>query len=280
MRTSIIIAITTLAATAALAVSAPAMADTWEDTPTGPDGGQGTVVDGTPQAGDEGGGYINEPQSGRGPSTSEWPGPDGSTRLRDILRPCTSDADALDGCYDASHDSGLWRSPEGHEYRTYDDGCWTLTPPGGSEPACPGKEPAAPASGDSGDAAPAADTDTGAGEAGTDEAGTGAEAADTTVQAPEGDSYSPSVEADAPEALADDATDADTTDSSSDTADTDATDSSGDTADDYEEYAADGTRTGLAHTGPASSTIAALAMGVAASAGAGASLMVLARADR
>lgn len=264
MRTSIITAITTLAAAAALAVSAPAVADTWEDTPTGPDGGQGTVVDGTPQAGDEGGGYINEPQSGRGPSTSEWPGPDGSTRLRDILRPCTSDADALDGCYDASHDSGLWRSPEGHEYRTYDDGCWTLTPPGGSEPACPGKSPAAPASGDSGDAAPAADTDTGAG---TDEADTD-EAADTTVQAPEGDSYSPSLEADAPEALADDTTDADTTDSSSDT------------AGDYEEYAADGTRTGLAHTGPASSTIAALAMGVAASAGAGASLMVLARADR
>ena len=93
------------------------------------------------------------------------------------------------------------------------------------------------------------------------------------MQAPEGDSYSPSVEADAPEALADDTADADT-------ADADATDSSGDTAGDYEEYAADGTRTGLAHTGPASSTIAALAMGVAASAGAGASLMVLARADR
>lgn len=259
MRTSIITAITALAATAALAVSAPAMADTWEDTPTGPDGGQGTVVDGTPQAGDEGGGYINEPQSGRGPSTSEWPGPDGATHLRDILRPCTSDADALDGCYDASHDSGLWRSPEGHEYRTYDDGCWTLTPPGGSEPACPGTAPAAPAT----PAAPAADTSTGA-----DEADTGAEAADSVVQAPEGDSYSPSVEADAPEALADDTADADTTDSSSDT------------AGDYEEYAADGTRTGLAHTGPASSTIAALAMGVAASAGAGASLMVLARADR
>lgn len=258
MRTSIITAITALAATAALAVSAPAMADTWEDTPTGPDGGQGTVVDGTPQAGDEGGGYINEPQSGRGPSTSEWPGPDGSTRLRDILRPCTSDADALDGCYDASHDSGLWRSPEGHEYRTYDDGCWTLTPPGGSEPACPGAAPAAPA-------APAAAEDD-----------ADAVVPDGAVQAPEGDSYSPSVEADAPEALADDASDADTTDADT----TDAADSSGDTAGDYEEYAADGTRTGLAHTGPASSTIAALAMGVAASAGAGAALMVLARADR
>lgn len=271
MRTSIITAITTLAAAAALAVSAPAMADTWEDTPTGPDGGQGTVVDGTPQAGDEGGGYINEPQSGRGPSTSEWPGPDGATHLRDILRPCTSDADALDGCYDASHDSGLWRSPEGHEYRTYDDGCWTLTPPGGSEPACPGKSPAAPQAAGTGDngstipAAPAADT-------GADEADAGAEAADSVVQAPEGDSYSPSVEADAPEALADDTADADTTGA-------DTTDSSSDTTD-YEEYAADGTRTGLAHTGPASSTIAALAMGVAASAGAGATLMVLARADR
>lgn len=280
MRTSVITAITTLAATAALAVSAPAMADTWEDTPTGPDGGQGTVVDGTPQAGDEGGGYINEPQSGRGPSTSEWPGPNGSTRLRDILRPCTSDADALDGCYDASHDSGLWRSPEGHEYRTYDDGCWTLTPPGGSEPACPGAAPAAPAASDAGGdsaapAGPVADADTGAGDADTGEAGTGteAEAEDSVVQAPEGDSYSPSVEADAPEALADDTTDADTTDA-------DTTDSSSDTASDYEEYAPDGTRTGLAHTGPASSTIAALAMGVAASAGAGAALMVLARADR
>lgn len=271
MRTSIITAITTLAATAALAVSAPAMADTWEDTQSGPDGGQGTVVDGTPQAGDEGGGYINEPQSGRGPSTSEWPGPNGSTRLRDILRPCTSDADALDGCYDASHDSGLWRSPEGHEYRTYDDGCWTLTPPGGSEPACPGAAPAAPAAPAAAEddaapaapAAPAVDDD-----AATAEDDADAVAADSTVQAPEGDSYSPSLEADAPEALADDTTDADTTDSSSDT------------AGDYEEYAPDGTRTGLAHTGPASSTIAALAMGVAASAGAGAALMVLARADR
>ena len=267
MRTSIITAITTLAAAAALAVSAPAMADTWEDTPTGPDGGQGTVVDGTPQAGDEGGGYINEPQSGRGPSTSEWPGPGGATHLRDILRPCTSDADALDGCYDASHDSGLWRSPEGHEYRTYDDGCWTLTPPGGSEPACPGSGPAAPA-------APAAVADdTVPAEAEGDavpaeaEGDADAVAPDSAVQAPEGDSYSPSMEADAPEALADDTTDAGTTDSSSGTTD-------------YEEYAADGTRTGLAHTGPASATIAALAMGVAASAGAGASLMVLARADR
>lgn len=264
MRTSIITAITTLAATAALAVSAPAMADTWEDTQSGPDGGQGTVVDGTPQAGDEGGGYINEPQSGRGPSTSEWPGPNGSTRLRDILRPCTSDADALDGCYDASHDSGLWRSPEGHEYRTYDDGCWTLTPPGGSEPACPGKSPAAPA-------APAAVED----DAATVEDDADTVVPDSAVQAPEGDSYSPSVEADAPEALADDTTDADATDADADTAD-----SSSDTAGDYEEYAPDGTRTGLAHTGPASSTIAALAMGVAASAGAGAALMVLARADR
>ena len=263
MRTSIITAITALAATAALAVSAPAMANTWEDTPTGPDGGQGTVVDGTPQAGDEGGGYINEPQSGRGPSTSEWPGPGGATRLRDILRPCTSDADALDGCYDASHDSGLWRSPEGHEYRTYDDGCWTLTPPGGSEPACPGAAPAAPAV----PAAPAAVED----DAATVEDDADTVAPDSVVQAPEGDSYSPSVEADAPEVLADDTTDADTT--GADTADTG-------TAGDYEEYAADGTRTGLAHTGPASSTIAALAMGVAASAGAGAALMVLARADR
>lgn len=273
MRTSIITAITTLAATAALAVSAPAMADTWEDTQSGPDGGQGTVVDGTPQAGDEGGGYINEPQSGRGPSTSEWPGPNGSTRLRDILRPCTSDADALDGCYDASHDSGLWRSPEGHEYRTYDDGCWTLTPPGSSEPACPGAAPAVPAAPAAAedDAAPAAPAAPAAADDDAD-----AVVPDGAVQAPEGDSYSPSVEADAPEALADDASDADTTDADT----TDAADSSGDTAGDYEEYAPDGTRTGLAHTGPASSTIAALAMGVAASAGAGAALMVLARADR
>lgn len=278
MRTSIITAITTLAATAALAVSAPAMADTWEDTPTGPDGGQGTVVDGTPQAGDEGGGYINEPQSGRGPSTSEWPGPNGATHLRDILRPCASDADALDGCYDASHDSGLWRSPEGHEYRTYDDGCWTLTPPGGSEPACPGAAPAAPAApaaadDDTAPAAPAAPA------AAEDDADT--VVPDGAVQAPEGDSYSPSLEADAPEALADDAADADAPEAlADDTTGADTADSSSDTAGDYEEYAPDGTRTGLAHTGPASSTIAALAMGVAASAGAGAALMVLARADR
>ena len=272
MRTSIIIAITTLAATAALAVSAPAMADTWEDTPTGPDGGQGTVVDGTPQAGDEGGGYINEPQSGRGPSMGEWPGPDGSTRLRDVLRPCTSDADALDGCYDASHDSGLWRSPEGHEYRTYDDGCWTLTPPGGSEPACPGAGSAVPAAPAVDDSAPAAGGDSAPAVADSTQVEDDAAAVpDSTVQAPEGDSYAPSMEADAPEALADDTTDADATDA-------DATDA--DTTGDYEEYAADGTRTGLAHTGPASATIAALAMGVAASAGAGATLMVLARADR
>ena len=128
------IVLAALAAIALCALAAPhAHASTWEDAQSGPDGG-GTVVDGTPQAGDEGGGTIDVPQSGRGPSTEEWPGPGGRTRLRDILRPCVTEADALDGCYDAGRDSGLWRSPDGGEYRTYDDGTWTW-------------EPASPASG-------------------------------------------------------------------------------------------------------------------------------------
>ena len=54
-----------LAALALCALAAPhAHAAAWGDTQSGPDGGGGTAVDGTPQAGDEGGGYVDVPQSG------------------------------------------------------------------------------------------------------------------------------------------------------------------------------------------------------------------------
>ena len=75
------------------------------------------------------GGWVDTPQSGRGPSMDEQPAPGGRTHLRDVLRPCVTEADTYDGCYDASRDSGLWRS-EGGEYRTWDDGTWEWTPAG------------------------------------------------------------------------------------------------------------------------------------------------------
>lgn len=117
----------------------------------------------------------------------EQPAPGGRTHLRDVLRPCVTEADALDGCYDASRDSGLWRSPEGGEYRTYDDGTWTWEP---ASPAADG--PRSPADGPSDDAAPAAPTPA-------------PEPAYDAQDVPEGPDAEtlPDVAADAPEVLAD-----------------------------------------------------------------------------
>lgn len=254
--TTIIVA--ALAALALCALTAPhAHAASWEDTQSGPDGGGGTVVDGTPQAGDEGGGTIDVPQSGRGPSTEEWPGPGGRTHLRDILRPCVTEADTYDGCYDASHDSGLWRSPEGGEYRTYDDGTWTWEP---ASPAADGPE--SPADGPSDDVAPAAPAPA-------------PEPAYDAQSAPEGPDAEtlPDVAADAPEVLVD----ADDQYTAAPSADD--TDDAMAPADD-DQYAPDGSRVALAHTGPSTTTAATLAAGAAAAILAGAALMTIARADR
>lgn len=263
VRRIITIIVAALAAIVLCALAAPhAHASTWEDAQSGPDGGGGTVVDGTPQAGDEGGGTIDVPQSGRGPSTEEWPGPGGRTRLRDVLRPCVTEADALDGCYDASHDSGLWRSPEGGEYRTYDDGTWTWEPAGTAADG-----PESPADGPS-----AADTPEGAAPA--------PEPAYDAQGAPEGPDAEtlPDVAADAPEVLAD-------ADDQYTAADDDAAPGDGQYADDDAapgdgQYAADGTRVALAHTGPSTTMAATLAAGAAAAILAGAALMTIARTDR
>lgn len=244
VRRIITIVMAALAALALCALSAPHAhaATSWEDTPSGPDGGGGTVVDGTPQAGDEGGGTITEPQSGRGPSTEEWPAPGGRTHLRDILRPCLTEADAYDGCYDASRDSGLWRSPEGGEYRTWDDGTWEWSPagtaPDGPEGAADGPEDADSPEGAADTSGPAYGTQ---------------DAPDAAVEESAGDGdVLHGVAADSPEELAD--------------------------ADD--QYAADGTRVALAHTGPSTTMAATMMMGATAALMAGAALMALARADR
>lgn len=249
VRRIITIILAALAAIALCALAAPhAHAASWEDTQTGPDGGGGTVVDGTPQAGDEGGGYVDTPQSGQGPSMEERPAPGGRTHLRDVLRPCVTEADALDGCYDASRDSGLWRSPEGGEYRTYDDGTWTWEPGGTAADG-----PENPADGPSDDAAPAAPEPA-------------PEPAYDAQGAPEGPDAEtlPDVAADAPEVLAD---------ADDQYADDDAAPGDG-------QYADDGTRVALAHTGPSTTTAATLAAGAAAAILAGAALMTLARTDR
>ena len=255
VRRIITIIVAALAALALCALAAPhAHAASWEDTQTGPDGGGGTVVDGTPQAGDEGGGYVDVPQSGQGPSMEEQPAPGGRTHLRDVLRPCVTEADALDGCYDASRDSGLWRSPEGGEYRTYDDGTWTWEPAGTAADG-----PESPADGPSDDAAPAAPAP--APEPAYDAQG----APDAAVEESAGDGdVLPSVAADSPEVLAD----ADDQYADDDAAPTD------------DQYADDGTRVALAHTGPSTTMAATLAMGATAALMAGAALMALARADR
>lgn len=253
VRRIITIVLAALAAIVLCALAAPhAHASTWEDAQSGPDGGGGTVVDGTPQAGDEGGGTIDVPQSGRGPSMDEWPAPGGRTHLRDVLRPCVTEADAYDGCYDASRDSGLWRSPDGGEYRTWDDGTWEWTP---ASPASDG--PDAASGGVSDDDAPD-------GQAAAPEPVYGPQDAsvDASVEEGTGDGdVLPSVAADAPETpeTPDDADDATATDDS--------------------QYGADGSRVALAHTGPSATTAATLAMGAAAAVLAGVALMVLARAD-
>lgn len=260
VRRIITIIVAALATVALCALAAPhAHAASWEDTQSGPDGGGGTVADGTPQAGDEGGGTIDVPQSGRGPSTEEWPGPGGRTHLRDILRPCVTEADALDGCYDASHDSGLWRSPDGGEYRTYDDGTWTWDPHPASD------APESPSDGTADADVPEGAADASGPAYAAPEGAPDAEDEDTTAESTDDGDVLPSVAADAPEVLA--------------AADDDVMPGDGQYAAD-DQYAADGTRVALAHTGPSTTMAATLAMGATAALMAGAALMALARADR
>lgn len=239
VRRIITIIVAALAAIALCALAAPhAHAATVGDVPP--------ATDDTETADD---GWVDTPQSGRGPSMGEQPAPGGRTRLRDVLRPCVTEADTYDGCYDASRDSGLWRS-EGGEYRTWDDGTWSWVPSGTAPDG-----PESPADGPSDDAAPAAPAPA-------------PEPAYDAQDAPEGpDAETLSdVAADAPEALAD-------ADDQHAAADDDVMPGDG-------QYAADGTRVALAHTGPSTTMAATLAAGAAAAILAGAALMTIARTDR
>lgn len=244
VRRIITIIVAALAAIVLCALAAPhAHAATVGDVPP--------ATDGTETADD---GWVDTPQTGRGPSMDEQPAPGGRTHLRDVLRPCVTEADTYDGCYDASRDSGLWRS-EGGEYRTWDDGTWSWVPSG---TAPDGPEGAADGTAD-------ADSPEGAADASGPAYGT-QDAPDAAVEESAGDGdVLPSVAADSPEVLAD----AD---------DQYAADDDVMPADD--QYAADGTRVALAHTGPSTTMAATLAMGATAALMAGAALMALARADR
>lgn len=230
VRRIITIIVAALAAIVLCALAAPhAHAATVGDVPP--------ATDGTETADD---GWGDTPQTGRGPSMDEQPAPGGRTHLRDVLRPCITEADTYDGCYDASRDSGLWRS-EGGEYRTWDDGTWSWVPAG---TAADGPESAPDDT---------ADADSPEGAADASGPAYGAQDAPDAVEESAGDGdVLPSVAADSPEVLAD--------------------------ADD--QYAADGTRVALAHTGPSTTMGATLAMGATAVLMAGAALMALARADR
>lgn len=230
VRRIITIIVAALAAIVLCALAAPhAHAATVGDVPP--------ATDGTETADD---GWVDTPQTGRGPSMDEQPAPGGRTHLRDVLRPCITEADTYDGCYDASRDSGLWRS-EGGEYRTWDDGTWSWVPAG---TAADGPESAPDDT---------ADADSPEGAADASGPAYGAQDAPDAVEESAGDGdVLPSVAADSPEVLAD--------------------------ADD--QYAADGTRVALAHTGPSTTMAATLAMGATAALMAGAALMALARADR
>lgn len=236
VRRIITIIVAALAAIALCALAAPhAHAATVGDMPPATDDTETT---------DDG--WVDTPQSGRGPSMDEQPAPGGRTRLRDVLRPCVTEADTYDGCYDASRDSGLWRS-EGGEYRTWDDGTWSWVPAG-----------TAP------DGPEGADSPEGTADASGPTYGA-QDAPDTTVEESAGDGdVLPSVAADSPEVLAD--------------ADDQYADDDAAPADD--QYAADGTRVALAHTGPSSTMATTMMMGATAALMAGAALMALARADR
>lgn len=251
VRRIITIIVAALAALALCALAAPhAHAATVGDMPPATDDTETT---------DDG--WVDTPQSGRGPSMDEQPAPGGRTHLRDVLRPCVTEADTYDGCYDASRDSGLWRS-EGGEYRTWDDGTWSWVPSG---TAPDGPEGAADGT---------ADADSPEGAADTSGPAYGAQdAPDTTVEESTGDGdVLPSVAADSPEVLAD-------ADDQYAAADDDVMPGDGQYAAD-DQYAADGTRVALAHTGPSTTTAATMMMGATAALMAGAALMALARADR
>lgn len=246
VRRIITIIVAALAAIALCALAAPhAHAATVGDVPPATDDTETT---------DDG--WVDTPQSGRGPSMDEQPAPGGRTRLRDVLRPCVTEADTYDGCYDASRDSGLWRS-EGGEYRTWGDGTWTWTP---ARPASDG--PDSPA-----DGASDADSPAGAVDAPEPVYGAPEDAPDVaTEESTDDGDVLPSVAADSPEVLAD-------ADDQYAAADDDVMPGDG-------QYAADGTRVALAHTGPSTTMAATLAMGATAALMAGAALMALARADR
>lgn len=234
VRRIITIIVAALAAIALCALAAPrAHAATVGDVPPATDDTETTD-----------GGWVDAPQSGRGPSMDEQPAPGGRTHLRDVLRPCVTEADTYDGCYDASRDSGLWRS-EGGEYRAWDDGTWSWVPSG---TAPDGPEGAADG---------ASDADSPAGAVDAPEPVYGAQGA---PDGPDGEVL-PDAAADAPEAP------------------TDADDTMAADAPDDDQYAPDGSRVALAHTGPSTAMAATLAMGAAAAVLAGAALMALARAD-
>lgn len=239
VRRIITIVVAALAAIALCALAAPhAHAATVGDMPPATDDTETTD-----------GGWVDTPQSGRGPSMDEQPAPGGRTHLRDVLRPCVTEADTYDGCYDASRDSGLWRS-EGGEYRTWDDGTWSWVPSGTAPDSSEG------AADTSGPAYGAQDAPDAAAE----------------ESAGDGDAL-PSVAADSPEVLAD----ADDQYAAAD--DDDVMPGDGQYAAD-DQYAADGTRVALAHTGPSTTMAATMMMGATAALMAGAALMALARADR
>ena len=252
LRRIITIIVAALAAIALCALAAPhAHAATVGDMPPATDGTETT---------DDG--WVDTPQTGRGPSMDEQPAPGGRTHLRDVLRPCVTEADTYDGCYDASRDSGLWRS-EGGEYRTWDDGTWSWVPagtaPDAPEGAADGQEDADSPEGAADASGPAYDAQ---------------DAPDAAVEESTGDGdVLPSVAADSPEVLADaddqHAAAAPSADDADDAAPTD-----------DGQYAADGTRVALAHTGPSTTMAATLAAGAAAAILAGAALMALARAGR
>lgn len=252
VRRIITIIVAALAAIVLCALAAPhAHAATVGDVPP--------ATDDTETADD---GWVDTPQSGRGPSMGEQPAPGGRTRLRDVLRPCITEADTYDGCYDASRDSGLWRS-EGGEYRTYDDGTWTWEP---ASPAADGPESPADGTADADSPEGAADAPEPAYAA--PEGAPDAEDEDAAAESTDDGDVLPGVAADAPETL----TDADDAMAAPD-------DSAAAPTDD-DQYAPDGSRVALAHTGPSTTMAATLAMGATAALMAGAALMALARADR
>lgn len=112
--------------------AAPADADVPPEAPAGPGEGPGDAPVGAPEGPAEGDG---DPLPGEpGQLTPYAPGPDGRTRIREILPECP-DAQAS-GCYDTATGGGRWISPDGSRAYTWDDGrLLVLSPDGTSAPA-------------------------------------------------------------------------------------------------------------------------------------------------